>query len=117
VATTKQTAKPKPAKAPSQPELSTKKLPATRGRIFEGTVIKKFPTRVVLELERTVFLRKYERFYKKKTRIHAHLPATIDAQIGDLVQAQETRPLSKLIHFLVTKIVKQTDTQEQGGKK
>ena len=107
MATTTKTVK-KPTKA-SQPVAAVKI--GTRGRFFEGIVIRKFSTRVVLEFERTVFMRKYERFYKKKTRIHAHLPTTIDAQIGDLIQVQETRPLSKLIHFLVTKIVKKAEQE------
>jgi small subunit ribosomal protein S17 len=96
VATTKKTVK-KPAKAISSAGAKI----GTRGRTFEGEVVKKFPTRVVIELERTVFMRKYERFYKKKTRVHARLPEGFDVSVGDLVRAQETRPLSKLIHFLV----------------
>ena len=34
----------------------------TRGRTFKGTVIKKFPKRVVIEFERMVYIRKYERY-------------------------------------------------------
>ena len=50
--------------------VGTSKIPiATRGRVFEGFVTKKFPKRIVLEFERTVFVQKYERFSKKKTRI------------------------------------------------
>ena len=87
----------------------TGKKIGTRGRTFEGEVVKKFPTRVVLEFERTVFMRKYERFYKKKTRIHARVPEGLDVGVGDLVLAQECRPLSKLIHFLVLKVVKKQE--------
>ncbi len=43
----------------------------TRGRIFEGIVTKKFPTRVVIELERIAYVKKYERFYKKKSKMQA----------------------------------------------
>lgn len=75
----------------------------TRGRTFEGTITKKFSKRVVVELERTVFIQKYERFYKKKTRLHARLPDSManDINIGDYIRVQETRPLSKIIHFIV----------------
>jgi len=76
-------------------------LPSTRGRTFEGLVTKKFPKRVVVEFERTVFVQKYERFYKKKTRLHARLPESIDVNIGDSVRIKECRPLSKIIHFIV----------------
>lgn len=81
---------------------------STRGRIFHGVVSKKFPTRVVIEFERTVYLPKYERYYKKKTKLHAHLPLSISEQInvGDLVKIQECRPLSKIIHFIVLEKIK-----------
>ena len=80
----------------------------TRGRIFEGIVAKKFPTRVVIEFERTVFVQKYERFYKKQTRLHARLPDSMKdmANVGDLIQIRECRPLSKIIHFIVVKVIK-----------
>lgn len=81
-------------------------LVATRGRIFEGTVTKKFPTRVVIEAERTVFVKKYERFYKKKMRIHARLPKNIDVQVGDYIRVRECRPLSKIINAVVIEKVR-----------
>ncbi len=76
---------------------------ATRGRTFEGFVTKKFHKRIVLEFERTVFVQKYERFYKKKTRLHARLPDSLanEINIGDYIQVRECRPLSKIIHFIV----------------
>lgn len=74
---------------------------STRGRTFEGTVTKRFDKRVVLEFERTVFVKKYERFYKKKTRIHARLPENMDIKVGDYIKVRECRPLSKIIHFMV----------------
>ena len=75
----------------------------TRGRIFEGIVTKKFPTRVAIEIERILYIKKYERFYKKKTRIHARLPDSManEINVGDYIKVQECRPLSKIIHFIV----------------
>lgn len=80
----------------------------TRGKIFEGTVIKKFPKRVVIEFERMIYVRKYERYTKYKTKIHARIPKEIEKeiQIGDLIQVRECRPLSKIIHFIVVKKIK-----------
>jgi len=74
-----------------------------RGKTFEGTVIKKFPRRVVIEFERMVYVRKYERYKKSKTKIHARLPDCMEREInvGDLIKIQECRPLSKIIHFVV----------------
>ena len=75
----------------------------TRGRTFEGNVIKKFPKRVVIEFGRTIYVRKYERYKKSKTKIHARLPKCMEDEIkiGDYVKVKECRPLSKLIHFVV----------------
>ena len=79
-----------------------------RGRVFEGKVIKKFPKRIAIEFERMVYLRKYERYLKSRTKIHARLPENLenDIGIGDLIRIQECRPLSKLIHFVVIKKIK-----------
>jgi small subunit ribosomal protein S17 len=81
---------------------------SVRGRVFEGRVTKKFSTRIVIELERMIYSRKYERYYKSKTKIHAHLPKCMENEInvGDLVRIQETKPLSKIIHFTVIKKIK-----------
>ena len=99
--TEKETAK-KLAGAPKEKKINP------RGKIFEGKVIKKFQKRLTIEFERMVYIRKYERYSKFKTKIHARLPLELEKEInvGDLIQVQECRPLSKLIHFVVTKKIK-----------
>jgi len=74
-----------------------------RGRSFKGTVIKKFSKRVVIEFERTIYIKKYERYAKRKTKLHARLPVCIEDEvnIGDYVEIKECRPISKIIHFVV----------------
>ena len=91
----------------------------TRGRIFEGHVIKKFHKRIVIEFERMVYIRKYERYAKSRTKIHARLPVCIEKEInvGDLVRIQECRPLSKIIHFVVLGRVSELNNDKNGGKK
>jgi small subunit ribosomal protein S17 len=83
------------------PQKKKKELVGTRGRTFKGVVTKKFDTRVVVEFERIVRIPKYERFAKKKTRLHARIPAGMTIHVGDFVKVRETRPLSKIIHFQV----------------
>ncbi|MBU0907588.1 MAG: 30S ribosomal protein S17 [Nanoarchaeota archaeon] len=87
---------------------------STRGRVFQGKVIRKFPKRVTIEFERTIKIHKFERFMKKRTRIHARLPDEFADQIntGDLIKVQETRPLSKLIHFVVVEKIRSADVKE-----
>ena len=102
----------KKATKASQPQPSTHvhttalKPTALRGRIFEGTIIKKFPTRVVISFDRTVFVTKYERFFKKRSKIHARVPAGMQLALGDYVRVQECRPLSKIIHAVVIEKVR-----------
>lgn len=80
----------------------------TRGKVFEGIVTKKFPKRIAIEFERMVYVRKYERYAKLKTKIHARLPDFMekDINIGDLIRVRECRPLSKIIHFVVIEKIK-----------
>ncbi len=80
----------------------------SRGQIFRGKVIKKFHKRIVIEFERMIYIRKYERYTKSKTKIHARLPTCMEKQVnvGDLVEVKECRPLSKIIHFVFVKKIK-----------
>ncbi len=84
------------------------------GRIFEGKVKKKFMRRLVIEFERMIYVRKYERYKKSKTKIHARLPRCMEKEIniGDFVQVQECRPLSKIIHFVVIKKIKSEEKEK-----
>lgn len=86
-------------------ETSVRSSYGTRGRVFQGFVTKKFAKRVVIEFERTIYIKKYERFAKDKTRLHARIPEGLDVSVGDYVKVQECRPLSKIIHFVVLEVV------------
>jgi small subunit ribosomal protein S17 len=83
----------------------------TRGRIFEGIVIKKIQKRVVISFERMTYVKKYERYAKSRTKIHARLPSCMEKEInlGDLIRIQECRPLSKIIHFAVINKIKSAE--------
>lgn len=87
-----------------------------RGRSFMGTVISKHPKRVCIEFERTVFVRKFERYAKKKTRIHAKLPDCLadSINIGDYIELRQCRQLSKIISFVVVKKIR-SKSEETGG--
>ena len=86
----------------------------TRGRVFEGRVIRKFHKRVTIEFERMNYVRKYERYKKSKTKIHARLPVCMEDEIniGDLIKVQECRPLSKMIHFVVIEKIKSGENEK-----
>ncbi len=85
-----------------------------RGRIFKGKVISKNPKRVAIEFERTLYIKKYERYSKKKTKLHARLPQCMEEeiQIGDYIEIKECRPISKIIHFIVTRKINQEERKQ-----
>ena len=99
-------------------ERKESKLVRARGRTFEGKVVKKFPKRAVIEFERTIYVRKYERYKKSRTKIHARLPENMadKINIGDLIKVQECRPLSKIIHFIVIEKVEKIKIKAQESK-
>jgi len=86
-----------------------------RGRTFYGYVTKKLPTRIKIEFERTLYIKKFERYMKKKTKMHAKLPACMvdKIEVGDYVKIVECRPLSKILHFVVVEKIR---GREETGK-
>lgn len=78
-----------------------------RGRSFKGYVVSKNERRVAIEFERIIYVKKYERYMKKKTKIHARLPDCMKGEInvGDYIEVRECRPLSKIIHACVVRKV------------
>ncbi len=81
-----------------------------RGRTFEGKVVSdKMHKTVTIVWERRKYVPKYERYEKRRTKVKAHNPETINAREGDLVRIQETRQLSKTKSFIVTEIIKKKE--------
>jgi len=77
------------------------KLPV-RGQIIEGVVVSdKAEKTVVVQRAYMKKIRKYERYEKRRSKIHAHNPPCIAAKAGDVVKIMECRPLSKTKSFVV----------------
>ncbi|MBN1792343.1 30S ribosomal protein S17 [Candidatus Woesearchaeota archaeon] len=77
-----------------------------RGRALVGTITSdKMSKTVVVAWTRKFFVKKYERYEVRKSKINAHNPECINAKKGDRVKIVETRPLSKTKHFIVTEIL------------
>jgi small subunit ribosomal protein S17 len=73
-----------------------------RGQILEGTVVSdKAPKTVVVLRSYLKKNPKYERYEKRRSKIHAHNPPCINAKVGDVVKIAECRPLSKTKSFVV----------------
>jgi len=76
---------------------------SVRGQVLEGEVASTdMEKTVVVEREYDVFVPKYDRYMKRRSRVPAHAPECIDVSVGDTVSIAETRPLSKTkSHVLV----------------
>ena len=73
-----------------------------RGQILEGEVVSdKAPKTVVVQRIYLKKIPKYERYEKRRSKIHAHNPPCINAKVGDVVKIAECRPLSKTKSFVV----------------
>jgi len=60
---------------------------------------------VIVEQEYDVFVPKYDRYMKRRSRIPAHVPGVLDdVDDGDEVTIAETRPLSKTKSHVVVAI-------------
>ena len=73
-----------------------------RGQIIEGKVVSdRAPKTVVVLRSYLKKIAKYERYEKRRSKIHAHNPPCINARVGDTVKIAECRPLSKTKSFVV----------------
>ena len=71
-------------------------------RSHVGTVVStKMQKSVVVEWERRVFVPKFERYLKRRTKVHARVPEDIEVEEGDKVRIHACRPISKTINFIV----------------
>jgi len=78
---------------------------SVRGRLFSGRVVSsKAKNMVVVEHEYTHLIKKYKRYERSKSRIHAYLPPCIDVKEDDQVRIAECRPLSKTVSFVVIEV-------------
>ena len=75
--------------------------------MFTGTIIStKMQKTVIVEWEWKHYIRKYERFEKRRTRLMVHNPDSINATEGDLVKVMECRPISKTKNFVIIEKIK-----------
>lgn len=75
---------------------------SVRGRQFTGIVVStKMRKTAVIEFERLYFLKKYERYEKRRTKLKVHNPECVNIKDGDIVKIVECRPLSKTKNFVI----------------
>lgn len=86
-------------KCPFHGQLSVKK------ELLKGKIIKKDSNRsATIEWFRPYYIPKYERYEMRRSRMHVHNPACVEAEIGDNVIAARTRPLSKTKNHVIISV-------------
>ena len=76
-----------------------------RGRIFTGIVTKDpFHKTTTVEFQRQMYLPKFERYEKRRSRITAHVPPCLDVRKDSHVRIMETRKISKTKCFIVIEV-------------
>jgi len=68
-----------------------------------GEVVKKGIGRAVIITQRKITHPIYGKQYKVTKKMHIQDPENL-LKVGDIAEAEETRPLSKTIHWKLTKI-------------
>ncbi|RUM34095.1 MAG: 30S ribosomal protein S17 [Archaeoglobus sp.] len=80
-----------------------------RGQVFRGKVVKTYEKSAIIEREMLRYVPKYERYLKKRSKLHAHNPRCINAKPGDFVLVAECRPISKTKSFVIVEKIKEAE--------
>jgi small subunit ribosomal protein S17 len=75
-----------------------------RGKIAKGVVVsKKSKNTVIIRRDYVQFIKKYQRYERRNTKLACHIPDCLNHEIdiGDLVRVGESRKLSKSKAFIV----------------
>lgn len=82
------------------------------GKTFTGTVTSdKMAKTIVVTLKYTYRHPMYKKIVSKNKKLYSE--NTVNAQMGDIVQIRETRPLSKLKRFTTVKLIKKAVLTEK----
>lgn len=95
-----------PAKSCSDPKCPFHGSLSVHGRTFTGKVLSDKMSRTVsVGWDRTVYIPKYERYEKKRSKVKAHSPDCLGIKKEDTVRIMQCRPLSKTKHFVIVEKV------------
>ena len=76
-----------------------------RGQVITGKVVSdRMMGTVVVERNFMHYIRKYKRYEKRSSKLHAHISPFIQVKVGDMVKIAECRPLSKSTTFVVVEV-------------
>ncbi|UUX91732.1 30S ribosomal protein S17 [Methanoplanus endosymbiosus] len=76
-----------------------------RGQVITGKVVSdKMQGSVVIARDYLHYVKKYKRYEKRSSKIHAHNPSCLGVKVGDTVKIAECRPISKTKKFVVVEV-------------
>lgn len=70
------------------------------------TISSKAHKMIVVSREYPRLVRKYKRYERSRSKVHAFLPSCIDVKEGDEVKIAECKPISKTISFVTVEVMK-----------
>lgn len=80
---------------------------SVRGQVLSGIVVSdKMSGTVVVMREFEKKVGKYERYEKRRSKIHVHNPPCLAAKAGERVKIAECRPISKTKSFVVVEVLR-----------
>jgi len=75
---------------------------AVRGRVLEGKVVSaKMDKTAIVERDYLLYVPKFIRYERRRSRIPSHNPPCVGAKAGNRVKIAECRPISKTVSFVV----------------
>ena len=73
-----------------------------RWRLLNGKVVSlKGTNRSVIERNFLHYIKKYDRYEKRHSRINAHITPCLEINVGDSVLVGECRPIAKNISYII----------------
>lgn len=77
-----------------------------RGQVLTGVVVStKAKKTAIVERPRLIYISKYKRYARTKSRYAAHNPPCINAKVGDTVKIGECRKLSRTKSWMIIEVV------------
>ncbi|KQC04100.1 MAG: 30S ribosomal protein S17 [Methanoculleus sp. SDB] len=77
-----------------------------RGQVITGKVVSdRMRDSVVVVRDYLHYVKKYKRYEKRSSKLHAHSPPCLNVKAGDTVRIAECRPLSKTKTFVVVEVL------------
>jgi small subunit ribosomal protein S17 len=79
-----------------------------RGQVITGKIVSdRMQGTCVVARDYLHYVKKYKRYEKRSSKLHAHNPDCVGAKVGDSVKIAECRPISKTKKFVVVEVIEE----------